>query len=286
MYFERALDNEPQDAQAHAGLAQTLTTLALIGEGGESALDTAVTHAQQALELDRDNAEAYAIAATLAFVRDRDDARADKLFRRATELAPESSAVRRPYARFLSAQSRHAEAVEKASAAFAGDPLSANAERDLVGALFTARRYDEALTQARHLLERHPDAVDMRLGMTYIYLLQGEAAQAYAAFVSGLQHMGVQSAVVAKVREAFEEGGMQQVLVRWLEMLEREAMLGRRVSRDVIALHALLGHNDTCFELLEGAVARREPFVLWLASSPLLDSLRDDSRFSQLFPNG
>jgi hypothetical protein len=46
--------------------------------------------------------------------------------------------------------------------------------------------------------------------------------------------------------------------------------------------HAALGDRDEAFDYFEKSQAEFDPWLLWFATEPMLDSLRDDARYGDL----
>jgi DNA-binding winged helix-turn-helix (wHTH) protein/Flp pilus assembly protein TadD len=293
LYFERGIEANPSHAAAHAALAHAYLLALTLGFGrGCDLLPPARASATRACELDPQLAEACTMLAMVRFLHDRDFPAAEREFRTALELDPSDATAHRWFARFLSSQVRHAEAIVEARCAVQADPLSLLAHRDLLEVLATAGRYDEALVEARALFDLSQHAPAIHLGMVWFYHLRGDAQGALTSFLTGLEQMGVAPAMLEQSRGIFERGGMPAIFRMWMQMLEHEAALGQKNQIDMLVLTALLGECDRCFALLDVACNEGNPFVLWVPVSPLFDSLRSDPRYpafvvrlSQPFPN-
>ena len=295
LYFERAVEAEPNHAAALAGLARTYVLLASAGLGTAAEfLPRAKVAASRALELDSSLAEPHLALAAVHFLHDHDHPAAEREFRLAIQRKPDDSLAHIWYARFLASQDRTDEAVAEGRRALEADPLSLTVRRELLMPLFAARRYDETIAEAHRLLDINPAFPDVHLGLVWIYVLQGEDQPAFESFLAGLKGLGVAAPFLDLAREAFQQGGMPRILRQWVELLERNAALGERNQFDLIVLYSLLGDRDRCFELLEILRKLEHPHLVWLPVLPVFDNLRSDPRyakllaelgFSQPFPN-
>ncbi|HTS47611.1 MAG TPA: tetratricopeptide repeat protein [Bryobacteraceae bacterium] len=295
LYFERAVEAEPENAAALAGLARTYVLMASFGLGSAAELlPRAKVAASRALELDSELAEPHLALAIVHLLHHHDHAAAERDFRSALERKPDDPVSHIWYARFLASQNRTTEAVAEGRRALEADPLSLTARRELLNLLFAARRYDETIAEARRLLDINPAFPDVHLGIVWIYLLQGKEQPAFEAFLAGLKGLGVAAPLLDQARETFQRGGMTAILRQWVELLERNAALGEKNQFDLITLHSLLGDNDRCFELLESLRQQEHPLLFWVPAMPVFDNLRADPRyarlmaqlgFSQPFPN-
>jgi hypothetical protein len=62
-------------------------------------------------------------------------------------------------------------------------------------------------------------------------------------------------------------------------VLEQQAAVGQKTQIDLLVLHALLGDNDRCFQLLDTGFEERHPYLMSLPVSPVFDGLRSDPRY-------
>jgi Tfp pilus assembly protein PilF len=115
-YFEQAIDKDPRYALAYAGLADSYSVL-----GGNwlylppnETIPKAKAAAKKALELDDTLAEAHAALAYAAFF-DWDSSTAEREFKRAIELNPNSALSHDRYSQFLHARLRLTKAWRKRS---------------------------------------------------------------------------------------------------------------------------------------------------------------------------
>ena len=295
LYFERCVQSDPENPGALSGLAYTYILMVSfgLGQAGEF-LPRARMAALRAHELAPDLAEPHLALAVALFLEDHDFAGAEKEFRSAIQLDPSDPWTRCWYARFLSAHKRHDEAIAESRRALERDTLSLPMRRELLMTLFLARRYDETIAEAQHLFDIHPNMPDVHLGLVWVYYLLGQDRKAFEAFRTGIRLLGIAPPLIARAQDAFDQGGMPALFQLWIQVLEQEAAMGHAAQNDLLGLYALLGDKDRCFDLMERAYEGGNPYLMWLAVSPLFDNLRSDSRYSQflerlglspLFPN-
>ncbi|HLG96267.1 MAG TPA: winged helix-turn-helix domain-containing protein [Bryobacteraceae bacterium] len=295
LYFERAVESEPNDAGALAGLARTYALMAGVGVGNAAEyLPRAGVAASRALEMDPNLGEPHLALAVVYFLHQHDHRAAEREFRIAVERKPGDSLAHMWYARFLASQQRPDEAIAQGRRALDSDPLSLAARRELLNLLFAARRYEETIAEARRLLEINPDFPDVHLGLVWVYYLQGNHQLAFESFMAGMKALGVAAPLLEEASKLAQESGISAILRRWAELLENNAALGQRGQLDILVLRALLGDRDRCFDLLGHLRRQEHPFIFWVPVLPVFDNLRSDPRygallvdlgFSQPFPN-
>jgi DNA-binding winged helix-turn-helix (wHTH) protein len=282
LYFERATQESPANAGAFSGLALTYVLMVSLGLGrGSELLPRAKAAARRSLELGAKLAESHLALAVVHFVQEHDFPAAEAEFRKAIELGPGNSLARRWYARFLSSQNRHDEAVAESRRAIEADPLSRGTRRDLIETLMMARSYDDVVAEAQRLFDIAPNSGEVRLGMAWVYFVQERYAEAFDVFMAGLAAMDIAPSRRAQVEKAFKHGGMDAVFSLWAKVLEHEAELGQKNQSDLLVLYALLGEKDRCFQLMELACESRNPFLLYLPVSPFFENLRSDRRYAR-----
>src|SRR5260370_15894164 len=141
--------------------------------------------AEKAIQLDPLLAEAHS-ALGVAYAGNGQWEQAERSLRRAIEIAPNlSSAHQSLVTFFLLPLGRIEEAVREMRAAERNDPLSAQAHRDLAGALLRASRFDEAASQCEKI---SADAVYKNECLGRARLAQGRTAEAIPILAVSATH--------------------------------------------------------------------------------------------------
>jgi tetratricopeptide (TPR) repeat protein len=158
-YFQQAIEKDPGYALAYAGLADSYSA-----HGGgwmylppTDSLPKAKAAAMKALELDDTLAEAHAALAYAVFFADWDWSKAEREFKRAIELNPNSVLSHGRYAEYLKTRLRFDESMEEAQRAQELDPLSTEIVSQLGFTYMFTRRYDESIAQFQKALDLNPN---------------------------------------------------------------------------------------------------------------------------------
>jgi TolB-like protein len=123
-YFQQAIDQDPNYALAYAGLADAYGGLGgLIYQPPSETLPKAKAAAMKALELDETPAEAHAALAMIEWFSDWDWPSAEREFKRAIELNPNSATSRSRYLAGLMCRARFDESIAEGERAQELDPL-------------------------------------------------------------------------------------------------------------------------------------------------------------------
>jgi serine/threonine protein kinase/tetratricopeptide (TPR) repeat protein len=285
-YFEQAIDQDPGYALAYAGLADSYSTL-----GGnwvylppKDTIPKAKAAAEKALELDDTLAEAHAALAYAAFF-DWDSSTAEREFKRAIELNPNSALSHEHYSQFLEARLRLNESMAEAKRAQELDPLSPIASRLGFVYLFMLR-YDESIAQFQNAVELYPDVAPIRAGLSWAYAKkqmfpqaiseydkipeQEKAVQAENQFVAGSRAWVY--AVSGRRNDALK-------IAQEFKNLSDHAYVDFYWSA---AIYAGLGDSDEAFRLLNKAYDQHSVSMPYLAVDVFWDGFHSDPRYLDL----
>lgn len=278
-FLHEAVDRDPGDALAQAGLALGYATL---GHGTAPQADAwpiARAAAMRAIALDPDLAEAYAALADVKLYMEWDWDGAEQAFKRANELGPSLAMNHYHYAWYLALFGRWDEAFAEHKRAAELDPMTPTITAWL-GGLYLYQdlgRYQEALDAVRRSLEFQPDNPVGLQVLTRAYSAAGqhdlaiETAKRMAAATPPLEwELGLAYARAGQLDE------VRSILARMdSEPPDSWTAYGRAV------LYAYLGDLDAVFEWL--AYEPPHAFVPWVRLDPWMRPLiENDPRFDEL----
>src|SRR5215218_7115273 len=180
--FEEAVKLDPNFALAYVGIAESWTVIPSFPYASpEECIPKAKAAAAKALELDPDLPEAHTVSAMIAATYDWDWAKAESEFKRALELDPNLSVTHYRYAwTFLSPMGRHDEAISEMKIAMEKEPLYLIQGANFAGVLMYARRFDEAVQQAKKTYDLDPTFVGGKNWLCHTYNMKGMYAESLA----------------------------------------------------------------------------------------------------------
>lgn len=282
-YYNEVIEKAPDFAPAHAGLALSLHLLGVYG--GSPAVETepqAKMHAEVALDLDSELAEAHAVLAGVRSMFEWDWAGADRAYRRAIEVDRSSASARQWYAYHLSSVGRHQEAVAQARRGLELDPLNPMSRVILADQLINARLYDDAISALNRALEMQPGFARAHELMEWIYTKLGRYDDAVRLRLERLVRRGDGGAAVAgMLAQTYASNGADGYWQWRLQQLQRAAVTGYVGPSEFAKIYAALGDTDAAVEWLEKAYEERDG-VEMLNVWPGYDALRSDPRFADL----
>jgi len=287
-YFQQAIEKDPGYALAYAGLADSYSAI-----GGDweylppsDTFSKAKAAAMRALEFDDTLAEAHAALAYATFFADWDWPRAEREFKRAIELNPNSALSHQRYAECLRTRLRFNESLAETQRAQELDPLSPDIVSKLGNVYFFTRRYDESIAQEQKALELNPNLPSVRAMLATAYAMKRMYPQALAEY----DKISDQDKVTAAGNQ-FVAG-----ILGWIY-----AVSGRRADALKIAkefkdlsahayvdfywsgvIYAGLGDKDEAFRLLEKGYQEHAAGMQYLAVDPFWYGMRSDPRYADL----
>lgn len=282
-YFNQAIEEDPNYAQAYSGLADTYALLADWEYGvmtPAEALPKAKAAATKALELDSTLGEAHNSLAFCLDVFDWDLNGAEQEFRRAIELTPGYATAHHWYAWHLVLMGRQSEAIAEMRKAHSLDPLSLIIDADLAEVLLLAHSYDDSVRESRKAIELDPNfgLAHNQLGQAYLETHRQDVA--IAELQKAVQLSGESPICVANLARAYVASGKKGEAVKLLDDLKRRSNTSHSHASEIAMIYAALGDRDHAMSWLEkGYQERFNPSVLL---RPGFDPLRSDPRFADL----
>jgi len=285
-YFEQAVALDPSFASAYAGLSLYYAFAAANAIFPSDAWPPAEENVNKALSLDDTLGEALNSLAAVQFYYKRDWSAAERTFRRGAELNPNLANIGHHYGMCLTVMGRNDEALEQMHRAMALDPFFPGLNLHYGRAVFLMHDYDRAIAQFAKLLEMNPnyvaaheyfgDACEQK-GMAHEAITQWTAALALSGQT---EHARVLEQVFAS---AGFEAAKRTLAERQLEDLDRKRARGAYVpAADYVFAHVRRGNLDDAIAWLPKMAEEPNWFALQLRLNPILDPLREDSRFEKI----
>lgn len=284
--LKQAVEADPNNARAHAALADSYVLLAAYSLAPPSEyIGKARVAALRALQIDPNLAEAHTALALLVQNYDWDWQTAEKEFRRAIELNPNYSTAHHWYAEHLMWRGRFEEAFAESERARQLDPLSLIIAADNGAILYYSRQYDRAIEKWRSVQQMDPDFSRARMIM-HAYVEDGMFAEAMAEAER-------ERPTDADEREWYwltlayvcGRGGGQVKARRAFDQFTRLQRLHHRQKLDPAALalvYLAMNNKDKALTCLEDACRQHSSQLTSLKVEPAFDLLRGDRRFQVL----
>jgi tetratricopeptide (TPR) repeat protein len=286
--FEQALTLDPSFALAHAGIAETYSSLADYGgipyrQAGAKAFE----HARRAVQIAPDSAETNAaLGRVLSLDLDRWRT-CEPAFLRARRLDPDYGPARQWYAAYLAISGRTKDAIEETRLALRSDPVSLPINGVLGWMLYFDRQFSSAAKQALATIDLDPNYLHGYLllarscvGMNRVddaFQACERATQIAKATNPGADLPTVLQSAHACVLAAAGDKERARATARILQELRKT----EHVPVHYLAtIYSLLLENDAAFSWIDQGISDGDPGVLFLVVYPQFDPIRADPRYA------
>jgi TolB-like protein/DNA-binding winged helix-turn-helix (wHTH) protein/Flp pilus assembly protein TadD len=285
-YFQAALTEDPQYAQAYAGSADAYALLGSMPTTKiprETAMPKAKDMALTALKLDPSLADAHTSLAFVEMHYEWKFQEAEQEFKRAIALDPNYSIAHHWYAFDLAAMGRMDEAVAEVKRARQTDPLSAIINTDVAEILYFARRYDEALQEARATLEMDPDFAHAHRVLERIYDEKQMFPEAISEGQKAVALSGDNVWMLSELANTYALAGNKTEMRNWMRRTAKASPGGVLPDTGSAAeFYVLSGEVDRALKVLENQYRHRDGGLILANADPRFDSLKSNPRFQQL----
>ncbi len=274
-YFRKAIELDPNFAQAYAALAAARST-------GETPSPEAEALVEKALQLDNTLSAAHATYGFIQMFHRWNWPAAEQALDRAIELDPNSVTAHHWKGVYLSLRGRLDEAKSEMYRALELDPLSLIVMADLGQLYYFAREYDQAIDYCNRALALDSEFSVAHEYLAEIYRAKGMEAEAAEAWIKRRFSKDPRRADLH--RQLFARSGLSALIKEELRLHEGVANQRREVSALIVARgHLRLGNPREALSWLEHVF--ESPRWHWQPYSnvdPLYDELRNDPRFQSL----
>jgi TolB-like protein/DNA-binding winged helix-turn-helix (wHTH) protein/lipoprotein NlpI len=278
-YFKKATELQPDYALAWAGLSAYYGGEAMFGGlDPRQALPMEESTARKCMQLDPSEAECHLsmAGANLLSGWNLNEALNETL--RATELDPKNAEAWELRSRILQTLNRYDEAIQAEKTSIELNPSS---EWGLMLALWTARRYDEALNDVRQRIVATPNDPTLQLFLASCYRGKGMDKESIHA-LEKFYDLSEGPSQGAALRHAFESGGIKAA-VEWQIRFVKARAHNHYVSPfDLAELYAQLGDREQTLSLLDEAFQQHASGLLWIQADSAFDFLHSDQRYRSL----
>jgi TolB-like protein/DNA-binding winged helix-turn-helix (wHTH) protein/tetratricopeptide (TPR) repeat protein len=282
-YFKTAIQGDASYAPSYAGLANSYLLLAgwLLMPPAD-AYPKAKAAALHALELDETLAEAHTTLAEAEHEYEWKWADAEREFRRAIELDPNSAIAHKSYAEFLMHGARSAEAIREMERARDLDPLSLIVNTLVGFAYSNGRQYNRAIEEYEKVIQLDPQFAPAHyfLGGALTNVRQYDEAIAHLQKAKDLSNGA--SLMSAGLARGYALAGRRDQAQQSMRELQLRGMHHYVSPYGLAQVYATLGNKSAALDMLDRAVNEHAFEVPFLKIDRSFDSLHENQRFEEL----
>jgi serine/threonine protein kinase/tetratricopeptide (TPR) repeat protein len=280
--FRRAVELDPNYALAHVGVADYYTWACIYGiEEPAEGFPKVFEYASRALRIDPSLAEAHA-ALGLYHSNLQEWAKAEEYYRRSLELNPNYPLAHEWLSALLVGTRRFEEGTKEILMAEKLDPLSLRPKVLSAWRLYQTRNYPAALDKARELEKLNPDFMQSHLQLANILTECGQPDEALEHARRAFELEPDSPLPAYALCFALVKAGLQDEARRITDDWTRVAGDSYVPPYFLAMCNVALGNRERAAEFLNKAIIERSAWILWLATEPKLDSMRDYQPFIEL----
>lgn len=283
-YFQRAVEIDPDYADAYAEIGWIYWARANANEDPRSLLPNARLAIDRALSIDPEHPKAHVVRAMIREY-DLDWSAAESDYRTAIDMSPNMDFARNNYGFFLSTMGRGDEALAQLDEAAERDPMSRRMsllQRGIV--LVQERRFADAIAAYEHAAALDPVRPIPQFAVGYALHGQGSLQAATERYRAAIETLGgEQKYTQPLIYLAAIYAKNEQTRGRAVEILSRLRSGNEYVSPALIAvIETALGEHDDALNSLDRAYRERDPQLRYIGVAFEYDPLRREERFAEL----
>jgi serine/threonine-protein kinase len=260
--FEQALQKDPDFALAYSGLADVYFLLPFFGTlPPTEGIPKSKKYLEKALDIDDNLAEAHSTLGRIIAFYDWDWTGAEREFKRALELNPNSSLSHGHYSDFLTVSKRQEEAISEAKQARKLDPLSVALSIAVGEALFFAGQFDKSIEDFKKTIIMDPNDYYAHSHLGLAYAGKSMMKESMAEYKKALELSSGDPVVAWLLSDAHYRTGAKAESDKLFDGLKERAKREYVPPFYFFALYKGRGDLNQAFNWLEKACEDRD---LWL----------------------
>ena len=269
--FEAALKEDPYYADAWSALAEAFSGAAMTQYTPTvPTYEKARTAALRAIELGDELGHGHAALAHINLMFDHDLAKAESELKLGLALDPGNARGWHTLALLRAFQNRLPEAFDAMRRAREIEPTSYLYGSNYALLLYQARRYDEAIAQAKSLLATQPRFDQVRSLLIRALVARGDAQDALEMLPLRIS----EKPNLADAGFVYAHTDQRADALREVERLQRVSQEGFGTAYDIAIIQAALGDVKKGCVALERTLTDHSLTVMWMRTDPRMDPLR------------
>ena len=279
IFFQQALDKDPNFARAWTGITKVWEQLADAYVRPLEAYPRVKEAASKALALDDKDAEAHCYLGEVKLLIDRDVAGAEAEIKRALQLDRNSATAHYFMSWLKLTQGDCDEGVNQIQEAEKLDPLSPMIIDSAVERYLGADRLDDAISAGKRVLQVDPNYIYFDSALADAYREKDDLQEAVALYEK------------AQTVTHFPSAGLAITYAKMGRLEDARRVLNQRIEKSrqqyvpadsIAAVYVALGDKEEAFRWLERAFDEHSAPMYDMACHPKFRALRSDPRFADL----
>jgi TolB-like protein/class 3 adenylate cyclase/Flp pilus assembly protein TadD len=282
-YFRRALDIDPNFANANAGLGNAYLWLGWNNYlPSREAFPKARQYAEQALAQDSSLAYAHAILGSVNLWYEWKWEQAEEHLRKALELHPSEAAAYLDLGWLYFVRGSTAQGINYASRALSIDPLNLEYTIDLADFYRMSGQYGEAERLAREMADAYPNNSEVYWIQGVIAYDQGRFGEAVTQFEQSVQRSGGDAWSSMYLAAAYAKNGDTKAARDLLDKLEAMPQVAEAAFAEMAPAYWAAGDEEAALKWLQRAYEWHANWMISLKVDPMWNDMRQAPAFQSV----
>jgi TolB-like protein/Tfp pilus assembly protein PilF len=270
-FFKQALQKDPDYSLAHCGLgAVNIMSSAWGNVPPHEAYPRAIEYANKALEIDNSLSEAYWILGSINTFFYWNWKEAERNYKLALEINPNSSLIYIFYSFLLTFTGRHEEAISKAKRAQELDPLSCFINTYTGVALHWAGQHDKAIEELRTALTINPNYYLAYFHLGVVLSSRGLFEEAAAEYEKAVDHSDGNLMAASALVSTYYRIGKKDQAEKLFDSIKKRSGIEYIPATSFYLIYRVRGEEDLTLEWLKRACNEHDTFLPWFRAHPFL----------------
>jgi TolB-like protein/Flp pilus assembly protein TadD len=282
-FFQQAIEKDPLYALAYIGIADSYSLMGLYSYiSPAEAYSKAKAAVKKALEIDPELAEAHASLGWIKMFYDWDWKGAESEFLQAIRLYPDYAPAHIWYGMLLTIKGRFDESLREIKKAQELEPLESLYNTMVGWSYYMARRFDDSIEILKKVIDTDPNFTMAYWYLAGSYLGINKLDDAIIAAQKLVRLSGGALFALASLGVAYSSAGMKQEMLNVLKQMQEVSKHHYQSPHNMALAQLGTGDHDKLLDYLEQAYSERESMMVFLAVTPIFDSVRNQPRFQKI----
>lgn len=269
--FEQALQKDPNYALAYAGLSYVTGYSTAWGNlPPDIGFPRIQKFTDRMLELDRSLADGYAGLAGLNMYYYWNWKEAERYFKLALQINPNSSQIHLDYSNFLTFNLRHEEAISEAKRAQELDPYSIYINTYTGFAFDYAGQIDKAIDEYQRTLAIDPNYFITHYHLGRAFVTKGMIKEAVSEYEKAVELSEGTPLTVSVLTSLFYKTGRKDQADKLFENLKKKSESEYVPATTIYLIYRTRGEEEMALKLLKKAVNDHDTLLPWFKAHPML----------------
>ncbi|MFO7621298.1 MAG: tetratricopeptide repeat protein [Bacteroidales bacterium] len=268
MYFEQALQKDPNYSLAYLGLANAIGTYAFWGNVSPKERNSkGIEYVTKALTIDSTLAEAYWVLGNHYTFSVWNWKEAERNYKHALQINPNSSQIHADYSNLLTITRRHEEAISEAKRAHELDPISANINLYLGAALYYAHQWDAAIEEIQTTLAINPNFSAAHFVLGLVYYSKKMYKEAVEAWEKAVDLSGGNPLMTSWLISGYYLVGEKDLADKQFDGLKKRSETEYVPPTSFFLIHMIRGEEEMALDWLKRACDEHDTILPWFKFS-------------------